>query len=153
MFNSASTSVENIKKLIEATVKSSMPSGIYFGTVTSENPLTVLVEQKITLTDKQLILSRNVTDFETEISFDNPDTAQPLTIKNLTVSGAIKENGATEQKEIDQLKADIKCSANYSEKVKHKVTVYNALKHGDMVILFRVQGGQKYIVSDRVVAL
>lgn len=32
----------------------------------------------------------------------------------------------------------------------NEVTIYNGLKNGDKVILLRIQGGQKYIVLDRM---
>lgn len=34
---------------------------------------------------------------------------------------------------------------------KNKTIIFNALKAGDKVLLLRVQGGQKYIVLDRLV--
>lgn len=37
----------------------------------------------------------------------------------------------------------------FTEKVKHKVTIYNELKEGDQVVLLRITGGQKYIVLSR----
>ena len=38
-----------------------------------------------------------------------------------------------------------------TEKGTRKLTIQNGLKHGDKVILARVQGGQKYIILDKVV--
>jgi len=35
--------------------------------------------------------------------------------------------------------------------VRKKYTVHNQLKNGDKVILFRQQGGQKFVVLDKVV--
>ena len=32
----------------------------------------------------------------------------------------------------------------------HEITIYNALQVGERVILIRVQGGQKFVVVDRV---
>lgn len=34
---------------------------------------------------------------------------------------------------------------------KNKAVIFNALKTGDKVLLLRVQGGQKYVVLDRLV--
>ena len=44
---------------------------------------------------------------------------------------------------------DLKHSHNI--KGKKKITIHNALAKGDEVILLRQQGGQKYIVVDKVV--
>lgn len=45
-----------------------------------------------------------------------------------------------------------KVTVGQSEEEKKKVTVYNALEKGDMVLLIRKRRGQKYIVIDRVVS-
>ena len=87
--------VKIIKKAAVEAVEAAKPAGIYFGTVTAVNPLRV--EQKMTLEKEQLVLTRNVTDYETEDG-----------------------------------------------------SVQNALKQGEEVILFRMQGGQKYVVMDRI---
>lgn len=59
-----------IKRLAVDAVNSESPCAVLFGTVKSENPLQISVDQKLTLTENQLILTRNVTDFETEITVD-----------------------------------------------------------------------------------
>ena len=46
--------------------------------------------------------------------------------------------------------------SNYSVEIeiegeKRQIKIYNALKSGDEVILLRMQGGQKYLILDRVV--
>ena len=89
--------VKIIKKAAVEAVEAEKPAGIYFGPVTSVNPLRIRVEQKMTLEKEQLVLTRNVTDYETEDG-----------------------------------------------------SVQNALKQGEEVILFRMQGGQRYVVTDRI---
>lgn len=88
--------------------KADNPVNVCFGKVTSTTPLNVLVEQKITLGTAQLILTRNVTDYDVNVTMDDAEEKQ-------------------------------------------KMTIHNALLVGDKVILLRVQGGQKYVVMDRVV--
>lgn len=101
-----------MEKLVEAVkiatldiIMDSKPMEIHHGTVTNTNPLEITVESKPYDRDF-LILSRNVTDYKTEISFQ----------------GGTKDIG----------------------------TIYNGLKEGEKVILLREQGGQKYLVWDRV---
>ena len=56
-----------IKKVHQAAVEaveSTKPVNVCFGKVISASPLQINVEQKMILTEKQLVLSRNVTDFE-----------------------------------------------------------------------------------------
>lgn len=50
----------------------------------------------------------------------------------------------------------LKTLSNYTIEVeiegeKRQMKIYNALKSGDEVILLRMQGGQKYLILDRVV--
>jgi hypothetical protein len=82
------------------------PVNVCYGKVTSETPLKISVEQKITLGTAQLELARNVTDYNMKITIDN------------------------------------------QEKI---IKVHNGLKVGEEVLLIRKQGGQKYIVMDRMV--
>ena len=91
-----------IKQAAKDAVEASKPADFSFGKVTNESPLKILVEQKLLLGAAQLVLTRNVTDYETKID-------------------------------------------------DKKVTVNNALKVGDKVVLLRQKGGQKYLVIDRVV--
>lgn len=103
--NVAAKSVENIKRAALSAVQASMPSGLYFGVVTSINPLNISVEQKMILTEEQLILTNMVRDFEV----------------SATLNGE-----------------------------KQSYIMRFALKVDENVILLRMQGGQKYLVLDRI---
>lgn len=60
--------VETLKKAAVDAMEAKKPVNVYFGEVISSSPLKINVEQKMILSEKQLILSRNVTDFKTELS-------------------------------------------------------------------------------------
>lgn len=94
------------------------PVKVCFGKVTSASPLKISVEQKITLGSAQLVLTRNVTDYNIDVTVDW--TTDETSEHSHTVTN------------------------------KKTMTVHNALQKGDEVILLRVQGGQKYVVMDRV---
>lgn len=115
-------------------VEASKPTAVIFGTVISEAPLKINVEQKLTLTEDFLVLTKNVMDYKTHISFDNPSIKQTFTTWD-----------------IDEKTESTPSKIAFKESIKYEVTVYNALKNGDMVMLIRLQGGQKYIVIDKVV--
>ena len=83
------------------------PVHVCVGKVAGVNPLRIRLDQKITLGKAQLVLTRNVTDYETEITVDGWEN-------------------------------------------KRRTTIHNALNAGEEVVLLRQQGGQKYIVLDRV---
>ena len=96
-----------IKKAALDAVEAGKPSDFCFGKVTNTSPLTISIEQKMTLGVAQLILTRNVTDYQTRITMEDEEPKQ--------------------------------------------MTIHNALRIGDEVILVRKKGGQKYLVLDRVV--
>lgn len=118
---------EGFKQLALEAVKASMPSGVYFGTVISASPLKISVEQKMTLSEKQLVLTRNVTNFKT----------------TMTV------NHATENKSGGSGDASF-ASHNHEYKGTKEFIINNALQTGEKVVLIREQGGQKFIVLDRI---
>lgn len=127
MPNVASKSVENIKKAALAAVAASMPSGVYFGTVKTESPLEISIEQKITLTEKQLVLTSLVQDFDVDMTVDH----------------------TTEERGGGSGDASF-ASHNHEYKGRKTFKVHLALKSGEKVMLLRMQGGQRYIVLDRI---
>ena len=135
MLNS-SDFVKVIKKSAIEAVKNSKPTDIFYGTVQSISPLTIFIDQKLILSEKFLIISESLTDYETEISFDDPSVKQVFTTWNM---------GETSESTPSKI--------SFKEKIKHKITVYNSLKVGEKVILLRQQGGQKYMIVDRAVTL
>lgn len=60
-----------IKKAAMDAFEASKPVNVFFGKVTSASPLKINVEQKMTLGDKQLVLTRSVTDYNTLTSNGN----------------------------------------------------------------------------------
>ena len=108
------------------------PVQVCFGKVVSESPLKIQLDQKITLGKAQLVLTRSVTDYEVEL------TASEWTTKE--VSGGSGD-------------ASFAAHKHGFDNAKKKTTIHNALKTGEQVLLLRQQGGQKYIVVDRVVGI
>ncbi len=82
------------------------PSDIVKGVVTSTAPLIIWVNQKLSLSASQLIMTRNVIDFDVLVSI----------------------NGAEER----------------------VCTIRNGLVVNDIVIMVSAQGGQKFVVLDKV---
>ena len=58
--------VEVVKKAAVEAVEAGKPVVLLFGKVISDSPLKIQVDQKTILTEKMLILTRNVTDFDVE---------------------------------------------------------------------------------------
>lgn len=97
--------VKVMKQASTEAVNAGGPVTVCFGKVTNTSPLQVLVDQKMTLGSAQIVLTKNVTDYDVGITVDDIDKT---------------------------------------------MTIHNSLRNGDEVVLLRQQGGQKYIVIDRV---
>lgn len=123
--------MKTIKRAALDAVKTSKPVEVCFGKVTSASPLKILVEQKLPLGEGQLILTRNVTNFKTYITGGN--------VKNYYYTGSGTDGGTAPV---------VPSHVHAIGKV--QITVHNGLVVGDEVILIRQQGGQKYIVVDRI---
>lgn len=121
--------VKLIKKASVEANEATKPVNVFFGKVTSATPLQINVEQKMTLGEAQLILTRNVTDYTVSISGGN--------IQNYYYTG---DDGSVEPVSPDHVHAigDI------------NITIHNALQVADEVVLIRQQEGQKFIVVDRL---
>lgn len=128
---------------IEA-VNATKPVNVYFGEVVGVSPLKINVEQKMTLGEKQLILSRNVTDHVLAVTVDC-ETASGLGMHAHTVNGT---DGAGDS--IDLITGQSNLAHTHRIAGRKTVTVHNGLVVGDKVILARRQEGQRFIVLDRV---
>ena len=122
--------VDTLKRAAVEAVEAGKPVNVYFGEVVSASPLKINVEQKMILGEKQLILSRNVTDFKTKITAGN--------IKNYYYTGDVNSGTAPVSPSHVHAVGTI------------EITVHNGLAVGDGVILIRQQEGQKFIVMDRI---
>ena len=122
--------VDTLKRAAVEAVKAGKPVNVYFGEVVSASPLKINVEQKMILGEKQLVLSRNVTDFKTKVTAGN--------IKNYYYTGDVNSGTAPVSPSHVHAVGTI------------EITVHNGLAVGDGVILIRQQEGQRFIVVDRI---
>ena len=123
--------VNMIKRVALAAVKASKPVEICFGRVVGISPLKISVEQKMSLGEKQLVLSRHVTDYETVVNGGN--------IQNYYYTGTEPD---TELHPVSP--QHVHAVGNIP------ITIHNGLVVGDEVMILRQQGGQKYIVWDKI---
>lgn len=138
-----------MKQAAVEAVEAAKPTGVYYGTVVSEEPLQIFTEQKLLLGRAQLVLARNVTDHwiamrvhhVTELARCGFTGGKEVTHPGLPTDPPSPVAGGEE---------DI-CPQHHHEYkgIKHYF-VLNALKEGEKVILIREQGGQKFVVIDRV---
>lgn len=118
--------IEVLKQNALDAVNSQNPTSIIYGIVLSAKPLTIQVNSKLTLDDTFLVLTKNVSDYEAEIDID------------YTGDGEI---------EIEGVAGNILKQLSISSA---KITIHNALKAGDEVVMIQMQGGQKYVVLDKI---
>lgn len=104
---------------------SGKPVEFFYGTVQGEKPLVVFIDSKQNIDEDFLVLTSAVKDRYVDIT---------VSFK----TGMIYEKDGL----VD----------NHNHKVDgtKRMLVHNGLKTGERVLLARVQGGQKYIVLDRV---
>jgi len=141
MANIDDTSLVGIlRSLVAQTVESTNPTDILQGTVVSVKPLSINVEQRFTLTEEFLILTKNVKDYKVNVSIDWITENTEL---NASHSHSV-DGISTESSTFDT-------NHNHSLIGTKQITIHNGLKVGEKVILLRNQGGQKYIVLDKVV--
>lgn len=142
--HNANELVETLKRAAVEAIEAKKPVNVYFGKVIGILPLKVNVEQKMILSEKQLILSRNVTDFITMFTVDY-ETESNLEPHSHAVKGK-DESGDN----IDLTTDEQNLAHTHRVTGKKKVTIHNGLVVGDEVILLRQQNGQKFVVYDRV---
>lgn len=118
-----------LKQMINNAVEYNKPTEIYAGKVESTSPLTIRLDVNVpALEEDELILTHLVKDYEVDISVGH------LTEETEVVEGAL---------------TDIK-KHKHEYKGRKKITIHNGLKIGEGVLLIRQQGGQKFIVLDRI---
>lgn len=115
----------DVKRAALEAVVASKPFALTFGTVVSVSPLKITIDQKLTLNASQLVLTNAVRDFSVYMTVDHKT--------GTALSGT-----------------EYSHTHNYSGKKKFKVHL--GLTVGERVILLRADGGQRYIVLDRVEA-
>ncbi len=141
--------VNMIKSAATEAVGTSQPAGVFFGKVIQAEPLQILVEQKMTLGSMQLVLTRNVTDYTIMASIDW-ETEKFEESSSGDTEGETKASGEPEHTHKFANASSGSSPHDHTVKGRKKITLHNSLAAGEEVILFRQQGGQKYIVLDRI---
>jgi hypothetical protein len=128
---------EQIKTIAVNAVRASSPAGFTFGTVISADPLSIRIDEKKVLTSPFLVLTSLVSNFTVNVAVDHqtePETAHTHAIED-TYTGGGSSQPTTHYHEVSGTK---------------EVQVNLGLRAGEKVILIQAQGGQKFIVLDRV---
>lgn len=119
--------IEVIKKAALDAVETQKPVNILFGTVVSNAPLVIEIDQKTRIESDSLILTNAVMEHKIEMSVEQ--------ITEITGGGSGESSFAPHAHEYKGRKI---------------FTLHNGLAAGEKVILLRIQGGQKFLVLDRI---
>lgn len=128
--------LEAVKKAALDAVEASKPVHLLFGQVISTAPLKIQIDQKTIYTEKMLVLTRNVTDFEVDMSISHKSE---IITHTHSVTDTYTGGGAAQSVDHD-----------HPMKGRKKFKVHNALVVGDQVVLARMQRGKKFVVLDRI---
>lgn len=160
--------VQVIKKIVTETVEASQPSCIVMGVVTSVSPLTVTVEQRLTLTENFLILTNNVMDHEVDMDisattdvrevraghtheFDVIETVTSESNETVAEGGQgihVHDVNINYHNTTDE--ASMNADHDHNISGTKKILLRYGLKQGENVLMVRVQGGQRYVIIDRL---
>ena len=131
-----------IKTTAMAAFQASNPVNIVVGEVIESKPLKIEVHSKLILTDEFLLVAEHLTRHERIVSITY-EYAQNFSSSRM---GDALKQASSSRKNIRE------SEPNPYEKYDMKYAKFifeDGLKIGDKVVLHRVQGGQKYFVSDR----
>lgn len=152
MLSDATLTADIIKEFAKNAVDSTMPFSFHYGTVKSTDPIEIEVEQKLILTENDLIFTTLVQDFDVDMYMEHETEETDLIHKH-------------------DIKIDTLNAGNYPCTSTHTITVQDSpdadkhtheykgvktftvnlkLAKDEKVLLLRIQGGQKFLVLDRV---
>ena len=134
--------VRIIKQAAMDAVQADKPVEVCVGKVMSEVPLQILVEQKLLLGEKQLVLTKAVTDHWVDIEVShytvNDHFMNPDHIHYVPDHKVYTDEG------------NLDTTHKHAYKGRKKIMIYNGLKMGENVLLVRFDKGQRFVVLDRV---
>lgn len=143
--------VKAVKKAAKEAMEASKPVNVYFGEVVRTSPLKINVEQKMVLGEAQLILTRNVTDFDTMVTINWESEDSLKNAHKHTIAGNTQDGGdPTHNHALTGDTSTVNLKHSHTITGQKQMTVHNALDVGDQVVLLRQQEGQKFIVVDRI---
>jgi len=119
--------VQVIQQISQNANKTGKPTGIMYGEVMTVDPLTIQVEQKLTLPAEFFKLTNAVRDHYVDI-----------TVSHVTENRAGGSSAASF------------ASHNHDYQGRKKIMIHNGLQVGEQVIMIQAQGGQDFIILDRV---
>ena len=141
-----------VKRAAAEAVEAGKPVTLLFGEVEAVSPLRIRTGPKTVYTESMLVLTRNVCDYETDVTISTQAESEththPVSVDvTVTVEDTYTGGGSAAA----QAHASAEASAHsHPIRGRKRVKVHNALAAGDLVVLARVQGGKRFVVLDRL---
>lgn len=137
--------VRAIKRAATDAVDANKPVEVCFGSVISTSPLKIQVEQKLTLNEEQLVLTKAVTDHWVDIEVNHFTVNDDFMIPDHThrIFDTYTGGGSCDMGNLDT-------THKHGYKGRKKIMIYNGLRVGEKVLLIRFDKGQRFVVLDRV---
>lgn len=129
--------LETIKLAASEAVEAGKPFALTYGVVKKTSPLTITVDQKLELGPAQLLLTNAVREHKVDMTvahWTEDETEHIHAVQDTYTGGGT--SSPTDHK--------------HAYVGRKKFTVHFGLKAGEKVLLLRLQGGQQYVVLDRV---
>jgi len=149
---------ESMKIAALEAVDATKPVQICFGVVLKEDPLQIILDQKLILDKNHLILTRNVVTYnvyveyywETEIALYTAHVHKVKAEKIVNDAMSPDSLGLVHPPNTDISTEGTELDHTHEIGGRKIIRLFHQLYKGDRVVLIRVQGGQKYIVMDKV---
>lgn len=135
--------IKVMKKTALDAIYDSSPTDLLFGIVTSAEPLEITIDQKIVLSEKQLVLARNVTEYDMDITFLGETGKFDFEFQHT-------HEVNSEESSFDIAPFEFQNEHSHSVDSIKTMTIHNNLKVDEVVIIISLVGGQKFVVLDRV---
>lgn len=133
---------DSVKQIVAEYDGAAKRAGVLFGTVASVGPLSVILDNKLTLTDQFLTVAQHITDYDIPFELNQRYLSNELTqIQKTSGFFAIHEG-----------KQPVGVENGYIGDYIGQGTIrlLNHLLVGDRVIVLRMENGNQYVIIDRI---
>lgn len=142
-----------IKEAALGAVNAQKPTSYFYGTVISISPLKVQLSTNLILEKEFLVVPKSLTDYEINIEMDCSTETMFTDTKHtheVNYTDKYTSSGDEENKTVTSETGSFDNTHSHKIKGTKTIVIYNALKINDKVILAQVQGGQDFIILDKV---
>ena len=140
----ASGLIDIMKRAAIDANEASQPTDLRFGTVKTVKPLSIQITNQMVIPESLLILPNHLTDYTVPVTFNW--TTETAGDHNHSYSGT-DDQGYTQSGNVDNNGSHVHQITSVASKT---ITIHNALKVGDKVVLIRKQGGQAFYILDKI---